>query len=85
MTRTDADLEGFTRLHDVDAALSEDGAVEEGVAGPIREFDEPEAFVGVEPLDDPVDRGTGRCLEPGLAEPGSGSESTRLRIVGIGV
>jgi hypothetical protein len=48
-------LEGFTRLHDVDAALSQHAPVEEGVAGPIREFDEPESFVGVEPLDDPVD------------------------------
>jgi hypothetical protein len=32
--------------------------VEEGVAGPIREFDEPEAFVRIEPLDDTVDRWT---------------------------
>ena len=80
-----ANFEGFTRLHGVDAALSQHAPMEEGVTGPIREFDEPEAFVGVEPLDDPVDRGTGRCLEPGLAEPGSGCEGTGLWVVGVGV
>ena len=67
---TDADFEGFTWLHGVDAALSQHAPMEEGVAGPIREFDEPEAFVRVEPLDDPVDRGTGRVFER-LAEPGA--------------
>jgi len=66
----DPNFEGFARLHGVDAALRQHAPVEEGVAGPIREFDEPEAFVGVEPLDDPVDRGTGRVFER-LAEPGS--------------
>ena len=55
MTRTDADFEGFTRLHGVDAALSQHASVEEGVAGPIGKFNEPEAFVGVEPFDDPSD------------------------------
>ena len=72
-------------MHDVDAALSQHAPVEEGVAGPIRKFDEPEAFVRVEPLDDPVDRGTGRVFEPGLAEPASGAESTELWVVGVGV
>ena len=85
VSRTDTDFEGFTRLHGVDAALSQHAPVEEGVAGPIREFDEPEAFVGVEPLDDSSDRGTGRCLEPGLAESGSGAESTGLWVVGVSV
>ena len=85
MTRTDADFEGFTRLHGVDADLSQDGSMEEGVAGPIREFDESEAFVGIEPFDESVDRGTRRCLEPGLAEPGSGCEGTGLWVVGVGV
>ncbi len=85
VTRTDADFEHFTRLHDVDAALSQHAPVEEGVAGPIREFNKPEAFVGVEPLDDPVDRGTGRVFER-LAEPGSGSERAGgLRLVRVGV
>jgi hypothetical protein len=59
--------------------------VEEGIARLIREFDEPEAFVGVEPLDDTSDGRAGRWLEPGLAEPGSGAESTGLRMLGIGV
>jgi hypothetical protein len=85
MTGTHANFDGLSRLHDVDAALSQHAPVEEGVAGPIGEFDEPEAFVGVEPLDDPMDRGTGRCFEPGLAKPGSGAESTGLWVVGISV
>ena len=84
MTRTDADLEGFTRLHDVDAALSQHAPVEEGVAGPIREFDEPEAFVGVEPLDEPVDRGTGGVFER-LAEAGAGVEFARVWVIGVDV
>jgi len=78
-------FDGLARLHGVDAALSQHAPMEEGVAGPIREFDEPEALVGVEPLDDTVDRGTGRCLEPSLAEPGSGAEGTGLWVVGISV
>ncbi len=68
-------------MHDVDAALSEDGAVEEGVAGPIREFDESEALVGIEPFDEAVDW---RTFER-LAELGSGAESTGLWVVGISV
>jgi hypothetical protein len=48
----DANFEGLTRLRGVDPILSQYAAVEEGVAGPIREFDEPEALVGIEPLDD---------------------------------
>ena len=58
--------------------------VEEGVARSIREFDESKPLVRGKPLDDSVDWWTGRCLEPGLAEPGSGSESTRLW-VGVSV
>jgi hypothetical protein len=84
VSRTDADFEGFSGLHSVDAALSQQAPVEEGIARPIREFDEPEALVRAKPLDHSVDWWTGRCLEPGLAEPGSGSESTRLW-VGISV
>jgi hypothetical protein len=80
-----ADLEGFTRLYGVDPALSQHAPVEEGVARPIREFDEPEALVRIEPLDDALNRGTGRCLEPGLAEPALGAESTGLRVVGVSV
>ncbi len=81
----DPNFEGFTRLHGVDAALSQHAPVEEGVAGPIREFDKSKPLFGVEPLDDSVDLGTGRCLEPGLAEARPGSESTGLWVVGIGV
>ena len=76
MTRTDADLEGFTRLHVADAALSQHAPMQEGVAGPIREFNEPEAFVGIEPFDDPTDPGTGRIFD---------AESTGLWVVGVGV
>jgi hypothetical protein len=59
--------------------------VEEGVAGPIREFDEPEALVRAKPLDDTSDGRAGRWLEPGLAIPGSGSESAGLWMVGVSV
>jgi hypothetical protein len=52
---TDADFDGLSRLYGVDAALSEDGAVKEGVTGPIGKFDESKPLVGVEPLDDTVD------------------------------
>ena len=85
VTRTDADFEGFTRLHGVDAALSQHAPMEEGVAGAIREFDKSKPLFGIEPFDESVDRGTGRCLEPGLAEPGSGAESTGLWVVGVSV
>jgi len=37
---TDAHFEGFTRLHGIDPALSEDSPMKEGVPGPIGEFDE---------------------------------------------
>jgi hypothetical protein len=82
---TDAHFEGFTRLHGVDPAVSEDARVEEGVAGPIGEFDEPKAFLGIEPLDDATDRWTGGGLEPGLVKPGSGSERTGLWVITVGV
>jgi hypothetical protein len=81
---TNPDFEGFARLHGVDAASSQQAPVEERIARPIREFNEPEAFVRAKPVDDTVDGWTGGCLEPGLAEPGSGAESTRLW-VGISV
>jgi hypothetical protein len=81
----DTHFEGFSRLNSRDPTLGQHASMKEGVAGTVREFYEPEAFVGVEPLDDPVDGWTGRCLEPGLAEPGSGSESTGLWVVGISV
>ena len=72
----DPNFEGFARLHGVDAALRQHAPVEEGVAGPIREFDEPKAFLGGEPFDNPTDRGTGRIFD---------AESTGLWVVGVGV
>ena len=51
----DAHFEGFTRLHCVDPALSEDAPMEEGVARPIGEFDEAKPLLGIEPLDDTTD------------------------------
>ena len=56
MSRPDADFDGFTRLHGVDAALSQHAPVEEGVTRSIREFNEPEAFVRVEPFYNTTDR-----------------------------
>ena len=82
---TDAHFEGFTRLHGIDPALSEDSPMKEGVTGPIGEFDEAEAFLGIEPLDDAADRWTRGWLKSGLAEPGAIAESTGLWMVGIGV
>jgi hypothetical protein len=78
---TDPHLESFTRLHGVDPGLSEDASMKKGVAGPVREFDEAKALVGIEPFDDAVDRWTGRRLEPGLAEPRSGAEGTGVQVV----
>src|SRR6266404_1651448 len=54
--------------------------MEERVAGPIGKFDESKPLLWVEPLEDSVDRRTGRCLEPG-----SGAESTGLRVIAISV
>jgi hypothetical protein len=59
--------------------------MKERIARPIGEFNEAKPLFGVEPFDDPSDGRAGRWLEPGLAEPGSGSESRKLWVVGIGV
>jgi hypothetical protein len=80
-----ADFDGFTRLQGVDAVLSQHTSMGEGVAGPIRESYEAEAFLRAEPLDDAGDRRTGRGLEPGFAEPGSRAECMRLSVLGISV
>ena len=80
----DPNFEGFARLHGVDAALSQHAPVEEGVAGSIREFDKSKPLFGVEPFDNPTDRGTGRVFER-LAEPGSGAESTELWVAVISI
>jgi hypothetical protein len=70
-------------LHGVDPALSEDAPMKEGVPGPIGEFDEAKAFLGIEPLDDTTGRWTGGGLKSGLAKPGASAESTGLWMVGI--
>jgi hypothetical protein len=82
---TDPDFEGIARLHSIDTASGQHTTVKEGIAGPIGEFDEPKAFVGIEPFDDPIDRWTGGCLEGCSAKAGSGSVGTGLWVVGIGV
>jgi hypothetical protein len=74
----DAHFESVARLNSADPALSQHTSVEEGIARSIRECDEPEAFLGTEPLHDCADWSTARYLEPGLAEPGWGAERTRL-------
>ena|SRR5271166_5127853 len=81
MSRPDPDFDGFTWLHNVDAALSQHAPMEEGVAGPIGEFDEAKSLLRTEPFYDATDRWTGGWLEPSLANPGSGAESTGLRLV----
>jgi len=81
---TDADFEGFTRLYGVNTALGQHAPVKEGVTGPVGEFDEPKAFLGVEPFDNPTYRGTGRVFKR-LAEPGLDAESTWLWAVGVSV
>jgi len=65
--------------------LGQHGSMQESVAGPIEEFDEAEAFLGTEPSDRPLHGRAGWCLEPGLAEPGSSAENTRLWLIDISV
>ena len=78
-------FERFARLTNADPALRQHAPMEEGVAGPIGEFDEPKPLFRAEPFDHPMEWGVGRCLAPGLAEPGSGAKNTRLWVVGISV
>jgi hypothetical protein len=82
---TNPDFEGFARLHGVDPALGQYASMKEGIAGTIGEFDESEALVRVEPFNDTVNRGTGRCLEGRSAEPGWGFESAGLWVVDVSV
>ena len=81
----DPHFEGFAWLNGSDPILGQHASMKEGVAGPIREFNEAKPFFGTEPFDDPADRWTGRGFHGCSVEPGSGSESTGLRLVGIGV
>jgi len=59
--------------------------MEEGVPGPIWEFDEAEAFLAAEPFHHAADWRARGCLEPGFTEPGSSSEGTGLHVVGFNV
>src|SRR5438552_2827636 len=84
MSRTHAYFEGFTGLHGADAALSKHALMEEAVAGPVREFDEPKPLFGIEPFDESVDWRAGGWVK-GLAKPESSAESTRLWVVRVSV
>jgi hypothetical protein len=57
--------------------------MEKSIAGPIREFGEPESLFGVEPFHNCSDGRTGGCLEPGFAEARSAAKGTGLWVVGI--
>jgi hypothetical protein len=81
----DPHFEGFARLNGSDPALGQHTSMKEGVAGPIREFNEAKSLLGAEPFHDATDRWTGRGFHGCSVEPGSGSESTGLWLVGIGV
>jgi hypothetical protein len=85
VSRTNADFEGFAWLHRIDVAPSQHAPMQESVARPIGQFDEAKPLFRFEPFDDGADRRTGGCLEVCLVEPGSGSESTRLWVVGVSV
>ena len=80
-----SNFERFPRLHGVDAARRKHAPMEEGVAGPIREFDESKSLFRVEPLHDCSDWRAGGCLESGFTEAGSSSEGTGRRVVGFNV
>jgi hypothetical protein len=56
----DTHFESFTGLDSADPVLSEEAAMQEGVAGTIGEFDEAKSLLGTEPFDGPTDRWTGR-------------------------
>ena len=82
---TDPHFEGFARLHGVDPALSQHAAMKEGVPGPIGEFDEAKALLGIEPFDDSGTGGPEGASNRGWLNRGRVSESTGLWVVGVGV
>jgi len=57
--------------------------MEEGIAGPVREFNKPEAALGLEPFDGGPNRRTGRRLEARCAVPGRAAEFPQMRVVTI--
>src|SRR6185437_5596510 len=58
----DPDLQRLARLYRRVAAAPKDARVKKGVACPVRQLNEPEALVGIEPFHHRSDRGTGGCL-----------------------
>ena len=62
--RTGANLKRRARRHATVAAALDHTHMQEGIAGPIGKLYEAESLVGVVPLNDGLDRGTGGCLEP---------------------
>jgi len=54
VTGADPHFEGFARLNGSDPTLGQHASMKEGVAGPIREFNEAKPLLGAEPFDDPV-------------------------------
>jgi hypothetical protein len=58
VTGADTHFESFTGLDSADPVLSEEAAMEKGVAGTIGEFDEAKPLLGVEPFHDTPDRWT---------------------------
>ena len=76
----DTNLERFSWPHSGDPALSQHASVKEGITAPIRKFNEPEAFVRDEPLDDAVDGGPEGASNV-WAKLGWGAESGGLRLV----
>ena len=81
----DTHFEGVARLNSADPALSQHTSVEEGIARSIRECDEAKSLLGAEPFDNATNGWPGRSLEPRLTERGSGADSVRMWVVGIGV
>jgi hypothetical protein len=50
----DGHFHGVARLDGADATLSENAAMEEGIARAVREFDKAKSFFRIEPLDYPL-------------------------------
>ncbi len=85
MAGTDSNFESIAGLYGADAGSRQHTPVEEAVAGLIGKFDETKSLLWAEPFDDCSDGRARRYLEPGLREPGSSAESTRLWVMGISV
>src|SRR5579884_1139670 len=80
LSRRHPHLEGLARLHRLDADPAQDARMQERVARAVLQFDEAEAALGLEPLDDRLDRRPRRLLEAGAAEPRRRPEIARRRL-----